>query len=232
MVQKNIARELISKLMELKKTTFCNVLEIGCGTGFLTNELLKYSRPEHFIINDLVGAMEGEIEKITHAHEFLRWSFMAGDAEKLSFPQGLDLVVSTSTIQWFHNLSAFFSSLSRSMANGCILAFSTFGKENFMEIRYLQGVGLKYPSFEELKYILSPSFKILHCSEEIVRLDFETPLDALKHIKHTGVNSISDKHWNRSTLSELETSYANHFSNRDGTVTLTYHPIIMITQKK
>lgn len=232
LVQKDIARKLIQHLTDLYKTTFRCVLEIGCGTGFLTHELLKKHRPEYYVVNDLVEAMKHEIEKITQVHEFTRWSFFPGDAENLIFQGNFDLVISTSTIQWFQDAATFFKSLPRWMSSGSILAFSTFGMENFREISTLQGVCLNYPTTEKLHSWLSSSFDILHCSEEIVQLNFGTPKDVLKHIKHTGVNSISNKHWNRHDLSNFETIYSKLYSNPNGSVSLTYHPIIMIARKK
>jgi len=231
LVQKRMARKLMQKIMDLGITNHQRILEIGCGTGFLTHELLENFRPGYYMINDLVGTMQFEIEKITLAHEFAHWSFAPGDAEMLTFPGDFDMVVSTSTIQWFQHPASFFSSIVRSMASGSIIAFSTFGKDNFMEIKVLQGVCLKYPSMEELHSWLSSSFEMLHCSEEIIQLHFETPWDVLKHIRHTGVNSISDKHWNRRDLSNFEAKYNELYANPDSSVSLTYHPIIVIARK-
>lgn len=232
LVQKSIVKQLMLKILNLKKTTYNKVLEIGCGTGFLTNELLQNFHPGYYAINDIVETMQAEIEKITLALGYTFWSFLPGDAEKLTFPSGFDLVVSTSTIQWFQYPAAFFNSVSQLMPAGGILAFSTFGMENFRETKTLQTVSLKYSSTEELISWLLPFFEILHCSEEIISLDFASPRDVLKHIRHTGVNSLSNEHWNRHDLSNFETRYNNFYSNPDGSVSLTYHPIIVIAQKK
>jgi malonyl-ACP O-methyltransferase BioC len=232
MVQRSIARELIQKIMDLDQGDYSRVLEIGCGTGFLTNELLQFVRPEYYLINDLVESMRGEIENITKLNEFSNWSFISGDAESLSITGTFDLVVSASTIQWFHDIISFFHSAHRILSNKGVLAFSTFGTDNFKEIKSLQQSSLQYPSLGELVSLLSPNFEILHSSEKILQLLFETPMDALKHIKQTGVNAISDKYLNKSTLLNLQTNYSNYFSNPDGTVGLTYHPIIVIAKKK
>jgi malonyl-ACP O-methyltransferase BioC len=231
-VQKSIVKNLVREIVNLEKTTYHKVLEIGCGTGFLTNQLLQNFRPDYYAINDIVETVQAEIEKITLLHGFTNWSFLPGDAEKLTFPSGFDLVVSTSTVQWFQFPAAFFNSVGRLMPAGGILAFSTFGMENFRETKTLQTVSLKYPSRKELISWLSSSFEIIHCSEEIIRLDFASPRDVLKHIRHTGVNSLSNEHWNRCDLYDFEISYKNFYSNPDGTVSLTYHPIIVIARKK
>jgi malonyl-CoA O-methyltransferase len=232
LVQKSIARELMLKITDIEKATYPRVLEIGCGTGFLTRELLQCYRPQYYVINDLVDTMQGEVEQIARIHEFTRWSFIPGDAEKLIFPGTFDLVVSASTIQWFQDTAVFFHSISRSMSRGSILAFSTFGTDNFKEIRTLHSAYLNYPLPEELISWLSPTFHVLHCSEKIVSRCFETPRDVLRHIRHTGVNAVENRSWNKRTLLNLEMNYRNFYSNPDGTVNLTYHPIIIIAQKK
>jgi malonyl-CoA O-methyltransferase len=231
-VQKKVARELMQKIRDVKTISFSNVLEIGCGTGFLTHELLQYIHPGHYLVNDLVDSMHDEVAKIASVCEFMNWSFIGGDAEKLIFPGSFDLVVSASAIQWFQDIAGFFFSVSKLMEKGNVFAFSTFGPQNFREIGTLQEAHLTYPSREELMLQLSLYFNILHCSEEIIPLGFGTPYDVLKHIKDTGVNAVSDHRWNRHALLNLETSYRRLYTNPDGSVNLTYHPIIMITQKK
>lgn len=232
LAQKNIAKELMQKIINNRTTLHRHVLEIGCGTGFLTNELLRNFRPEKYIINDLSALMRNEIKKVALAHKFENWQFLAGDAEKLDIPSQFDLVLSASVFQWFRDMAGFAASISQSIRKDGILAFSTFGTENFREIKNLKGTGLCYPVIEELTSWLLPSFQVIDCSEKLVRLHFESPYDVLKHIKRTGVNAIENRHWNKRDLIDFETKYYQNYSTPDGMVSLTYHPIIIIARKK
>jgi malonyl-CoA O-methyltransferase len=231
-VQKNIAQELIREVASIEAPRFDKVLEIGCGTGFLTDALLKRFQPQQYILNDLVGLMQNEIAQIASKHDFSRWSFIEGDAEKIPLPGHLDLVVSSSTIQWFQHPAAFFNTISQSLQRNGILALSTFGEENFREIKTLSKVGLHYPSLLELNMWLTPFFKDIQIKEDIVPLHFVSPREILLHIKQTGVNGIERKNWNKTDLFRFESNYRETFSMPGNTLSLTYHPIIIIAKKR
>lgn len=231
-VQRDIAGELMQKVMNSEKNVYQNVLEIGCGTGFLTRELLQYFHPSAYVLNDIVEAMYFEIEDITRRHNFKDWSFISGDAEKLQFSGKFNLVVSSSTIQWFQYPKLFLEKVSGMLEDGDIFAFSTFGPDNFHEINALFGASLHYPTMETLKLWLSDSFELIHHSEKKVSLCFDTPMEVIKHIKLTGVNAVFNRQWNRHDLLNLQTNYGSQTSTSDHKVSLTYHPIFIIAKKK
>ena len=231
-VQKVMAGELIQKLSIFTNQNFSKVLEIGCGTGFLTNELLQSFQPNNLFVNDLIESVYYEIEKITLAHSYKSWSFLAGDAENISFPGSLDLVVSASAFQWFQDIQLFFSNISNSISTNGILAFCTFGPANFKEIKLILGKSLQYPSLNELNSWLFEPYEIIHSSEQIIPVSFNTPLDILKHIKYTGVNSLGGENLSKNDLLNFQLKYANRFTNNDGSLSLTYHPIYIIARKK
>ena len=102
-VQKEIAQELIKKIVKHGKSDYKKVLEIGCGTGFLTDELVGKIKSEKFFINDIVEQMQYEIEKMFNKYNLWNWIFAGGDAEKSHSQSELDMVATSSTIQWFQN---------------------------------------------------------------------------------------------------------------------------------
>lgn len=231
-IQKSIARELINKVSLPVDSECCKVLEIGCGTGFLTDELLKKLHPQQYILNDLVGEMREEIQKVTQRHYFSRWLFVEGDAEQIQFPEKFDLVISSSVIQWFRYPARFLASISKSMNGNGLLAVSTFGKENFREIKTLLNFGLNYPSIPELTSWLSLFFYDIHIEEKIIVKQFTSSKEVLKHIKHTGVNGIESKPWNKTDLLYFENNYRAAYSGPNNTLSLTYHPILITARKK
>ena len=100
------------------------------------------------------------------------------------------------------------------------MLFSTFGKENFREIRLISDKTLQYYSKQELENILKPNFCTI--DEEIRILSFKTPSDVLKHMKHTGVNAIENTGWTKGDLIRFENTYNSFCANKP---TLTYNPI-------
>lgn len=219
---------------------FRHIVEFGCGTGSYSRILLRALQPETLLLNDLCREMEECVGELCSAQTAgtkksdaeVEVRFLPGDAEKLRFPEGTDLITSCSTLQWLSDPGAFFIRCQHALTKDGILAFSTFGTENMRQIRELTGHGLEYLSVENLQHLLSPYFEILHAEEEIIALPFATPQAVLKHLKQTGVTGTEKKVWTRGRLQAFCEKYIRLFSKADGSVTLTYHPIYIIASPR
>jgi malonyl-CoA O-methyltransferase len=230
-IQRNIASKLVFMLKELQPRPFSNILEIGCGTGFLTKQLIENLTIDQLFTNDITNSAQEKINKIAEQYG-ITIPFLCGDAEETVFPQNLDAVFSTSTIQWFRDLKQFFTQVNDCLTPNGIFAFSTFGPDNFMEINSLTGVGLKYHSSYKISSMLSSKFQILSTQEWIEKKEFKHPIHVLRHIKLTGVNAIRKIYLGKEHLQEFVTNYSRRFTTSSQTVTLTYHPIIVVARKK
>lgn len=226
--QKRIASRMNDMLAHYLPARPRHVLEIGSGTGFLTRPLLHTFHPEKMILNDICCEMSTCFTDILSGKQV---TFIPGDAEQLAFPSGQDLIVSCSAIQWFASPERFFARCNALLASRGYFAFSTFGKENLKEIAAVSGSGLHYYSLEELKKSLSVHYDIVSVGEERISLTFDTPLDVLYHLKHTGVTGVRQQAWTKGDLQEFCDNYTRLFSCGNA-VTLTYHPIYIIVQKK
>jgi malonyl-ACP O-methyltransferase BioC len=231
-VQREIAERLAGKICKIAGLKHDRILEIGSGTGFLTDKILTFLKPSQYFINDLSESMQPDIEKIARAHKFNNYSFIPGDAEEQLFPGGLDFVVSASTFQWFNNLSQFFNKISGLMNEGGYIAFSTFGNDNFKEIRTTLDVGLNYLPAERIVDILTEKFSVVEVDEWVQKQYFSSPFEVLKHMKNTGVNSVVSNFIGKSKLNIFTEEYRKIFSALNGAVSLTYHPIIIIAKKR
>ncbi len=89
-----------------------------------------------------------------------------------------------------------------------------------------------YHSIEEMKDLLSPCFEIIHAEENHCVLEFDNPLEVLKHVKKTGVNAVNiQQNWTRGKLESFVYEYAKRFQVK-GHCPLTYHPQYFICKKK
>ncbi|WP_291530036.1 malonyl-ACP O-methyltransferase BioC [Bacteroides sp. UBA939] len=232
-VQQQVAEKMMGLLMKhTALDKFRRIVEFGCGTGSYSRILKHRLKPEYLLLNDLCEEMKeclGDLEIHTGENEI---QFLPGDAEEMDFPAGTDLITSCSTLQWFTDPEKFFAHCHSFLADGGYLAFSTFGLENMHQIRTLTGHGLDYFPVETLKTWLAPYFEIIYMEEEIITLPFSTPLEVLRHLKQTGVTGTEKKMWTRGRLQAFNNQYTELFSMDDGNVTLTYHPIYIIVQKK
>lgn len=205
------------------------VLEVGCGTGMLTRMFLKDFRPDRMWLNDLCPEVSPMLEDLLEPG---RTGFLPGDAETVAFPVNLDLIMSSSALQWFVDLPAFLDKCSAALRDGGILAFSSFGPSNMSEIAALEGISITYQTLSELTGLVSGKFDIIHAEESSSILSFASPADVLRHMKQTGVTGIRKESWTKSRLESFCRRYMEQFSDSDGTVRLTYHPVYLIARKK
>lgn len=206
------------------------VLEIGCGTGFVTELLAQKTSPAKYIAVDIIPEAETTVQRIFNNKSTAQ--FIQADASKLEeFPMHPDLFVSGATIQWIENLPVFFQKVAHCLSEDGIVAFSTFGPDNFKEIAAVEGVTLKYYTLADIEAMLHPHFHIVSSAEEEHTQYFPTAIEVLKHIKQSGVNSVSSQPWTRNKLANFERSYTDNFTTPQG-VSLTYNPQYIIAKKR
>ena len=233
-VQEDICRELAGIMARhILAESVGRGFEFGAGTGFLTRRLLELYPCAAWTVNDLAEESRPFIEKYAAGKDV---DYLWGDAENAALPSCIDLAASASTMQWFDDIPRFIVGMGGKINQGGYLAVTSFGPENFREIKAVTGEGLEYYDIKELREMFTGAgFETVESNEYTKRLLFETPRDVLRHIKATGVNSIRPVRWNKRRLAEFEESYYRNFpvATDAGTqVSLTYHPVIILAQKQ
>lgn len=229
-VQRDIAATLADVLEDFAPMgdSVSNILEVGCGTGLLTYRLASRFGAAQWYLNDLSEKMCACAARAL----VKKPNICKGDIMLAEFDSAMDLIVSSSCFQWVPDLRSLFAKLSLVSSGNSLLAFSTFGKKNYAQIRSLTGSGLDYRSLGEIKSALSDAgYCVLYSAEDVVDVSFCTPSEVLKHIKGTGVNGKFTRFWTPKTLRDFSKAYAEKFSIPDG-VSLTYNPIYIIAEKK
>lgn len=107
------------------------ILEVGCGTGYLT-KLLRQANPAAPIV-----ALDLDLSLLKLARERLEGStdihFVAADGEAFS-GGSYDLIISNSVFQWFSRPLETLQDYHRLLRSGGCLAFSTLGPATFREL--------------------------------------------------------------------------------------------------
>lgn len=225
-IQKEMAELLVEKILQNCEKSFPRIFEFGVGTGFLSRNILNKIEFENYCANDIIEESEFCIKNIINNAEFI-----AGDIEKLEIRDNYDLVISNAVMQWIVELDELLAKINKNLNNNGIFAFTTFGEQNFKEIRETTGVSLNYLKAETLKEKCKNDFEIIHFEENIQTLCFKTPIDVLKHIKYSGTNGIKSINWTSEKLKKFESYYKQEFGINNQ-VTLTYNPIYIILKKK
>ncbi len=262
-IQKQIAHRLMQLIAEYDATDASNIqnpnqnndqkriFEIGCGSGNLTKLLIKNRSFKTLYLNDLypevkkhfdadqfenkqANAQEMNDQKVK-AHDSIEWRM--GDAEVIEFPKELNMIISSSVLQWMRDLDGLFGKSNQALLNHGLLCFSTFGENNLKEIKALTKIGLVYCNLCQIKQKLEQQgFDVLYISEQVNTLNFKHPKHVLQHLKATGVTATASKfRWTKQSLEHFYQGYRQFISTDEHeniVYPLSYHPIYVIARKQ
>ena len=97
-IQNKIAQNLAATLPEFDKP---DILEIGCGTGALTQYLLSAYKDGRFHVTDISPQMINHARARIGALDEVEWSVM--DGENPASDRRYDLIIGNMAFQWFEN---------------------------------------------------------------------------------------------------------------------------------
>lgn len=129
-IQRDTAETLASLLPEL---TAPSILEIGCGTGFLTQQIVQKYKDGTFLITDISAEMvDFTKHKIPETENI---DFKVMDGEFPESDQKFDLIVTSMTVQWFDDPIEGLNQLKTFLKPGGKLFFTSLGENSFKEWR-------------------------------------------------------------------------------------------------
>lgn len=145
-VQKIMACELMEKITAVRRD-FKNILEIGCGTGFLTELLAqKFPRANILAIDISPQMIEVARRKLACCPKV---KYLVGDGENLRVDGCFDLIVSSAVFQWFNTYLRPFAHYHRILEAEGHFLFNTFGKRTLEELgQVLETLGMGTPKQE------------------------------------------------------------------------------------
>lgn len=230
-VQKQVADKMIKMISDVYKSDINNALEIGCGTGFLTERLINNLQINNLLVNDISEEMVAECMKLKQ--KGVSMGSIVGDAESIQMPSDLCLIASCSTLQWFTDTHLFLERVCNKLKKGGVIAISSFGEKNMKELKEVSNSGIEYKSLSELKNTIAKQCDIITAEEEEFTMEFDTPIDVLRHIKGTGTNGLKAENTFSSTkgIESFSKKYSSLFATQNG-VSLTYNPIYIIAKKR
>lgn len=129
-VQRQCAAELVSLLQE-RDFPGGTILELGCGTGFVTRELVHAFPDRPLEITDLSEEMVVYCRENTPDHRSI--SFQQLDAEQLNREASYGAIASGFVVQWFEEVVRSLERLGRSLIPGGVLVASFPTHQSFPE---------------------------------------------------------------------------------------------------
>lgn len=178
-LQRSIAKELCSLIPQ---RPYKRILDIGCGTGYLTFKLAELFPQAEVIGIDLAPGM---IEVAKEKSNFGNVHFLISDAEELNFPvEFFDLVVSSSSLQWMDYKKVFWGT-ERILTENGVFCFSTFGPRTLWEMNV---IGFKVEDFVSLETLLAllSNFEIIDSYSKVVKETFSSVKELVNYLKEIG----------------------------------------------
>lgn len=242
-VQAKMARQLIISLKMVKAHNTKNadmqpyqviqnkhisrLLEIGVGSGLLTDALFEHFSVDTLYLNDLYDTIQSNaLPKDVDA------IYLIGDTQMIDLPKTLDGVISSSALQWIYPPDVLFKRVFQTLTAGGFFAASTFVDGNLSEIQALTGRGLPYDTPKQLMVRLNQAgFMIDEFKADEQVLYFNSPMAVLRHLKATGVTAVGTEQacWSKQSLAKFCQNYQQFHT--DAGYALTYRPLLFVAHK-
>ncbi|MCW9707207.1 methyltransferase domain-containing protein [Fodinibius salsisoli] len=234
-LQRQIADRLIASLEPWKAIIPEGpIIELGCGTGFVTEGLAELYSNREIEVTDLSQKMIECCRQKFPDTPHLRFSQM--DAE---YPPHEDphyaLTVSGFTAQWFDDPALTLGKWLRATKAGGLLLISFPGNESFPRWKkYCRELGLPYtgntlPDVEEVVIKMSVEPSQVDYYEDTVTETFSSALDFFRSLKNIGAST--QKEGRALSPSELSLLIDHWDSQSEGPVKVDYHVVFLAVKK-
>ncbi|MDH5796553.1 MAG: methyltransferase [Anaplasmataceae bacterium] len=196
-IQKKSSSILIENFNSFSENFIPNkILDIGCGTGNLTDILLKYFINSTYYLNDISESMLNFTKnKYKKYHNFY---YELDDIESIKLSNDYDLIASNLCLQWVCDLEKCIKKLfnqSKFLAISILLeeTFSSWSK--VLEKYDIHGAIKKYPSIDYIKKIINKlNPEKYHISTKSFNINFENNVSIMKYLQKLGANTA---HYNK-----------------------------------
>ncbi|HIE40910.1 MAG TPA: malonyl-ACP O-methyltransferase BioC [Thiomicrorhabdus sp.] len=234
-LQKVIAERMDERL-ELTTLKTQTILDVGAGTGFLTEKLIaRYPHANLFAIDLSLSMLQQAHPRLQTARfPWLGTNILCktaatainADAYQLPFAnQSVDLITSNLMLQWCDDLDAVFQEFRRVMRPEGLLMFSTFGPDTLKELRHAWKTA--DPEQEHVNQfidmhdigdaLIRNGFGQPVMDIELFTLTYDQPINVLKDLKAIGAThanqqrrqGLMGKHRFKTMLNAYETFRQN-----------------------
>lgn len=213
LLQKEMADGLLDKLRGLNPKA---VLDVGCGTGYLTRKLAEmFPRAEALGIDIAPGMIE-----VANRQKRSNLRFSVGDGEGMKEREKHDLVVSNASLQWM-DAEKVFRGVHKILKPGGRFAFTTFGPRTLRELKESGFRVNHFLSAKELKQIIGNKFAAMSVQSAIASQKFKNIKELICHFKEVGAHATDSKN---KTDPEAFRKYKEKFGGK-GFVWVSYEVI-------
>ncbi len=192
-IQQQVAIDLVQRLPSL---TLKSILDLGCGTGFITDNLLRQYPNAHYHLLDLSEQM---ISGCQHKYQDQQgMTFTTANMDHYAYPK-TDLIISNLAVQWSQDLRSLLQTL---LNQSSYVAFTTLMQGTFQEwedLLRINGISsplLPLPSAQDLSQLCRNLNQDSQVMSKDYQLTFPTISAFILYLRNLGATTgkgIQDK---------------------------------------
>lgn len=236
-VQQKVAQRLAAQLGE-QQIPFSRALEVGCGTGLLSQQLRRFHPGINLVLSDIAHGMSQYVQQTLPESPVC-------DADAAALPFSADsfgLVVSSSVYQWLNDLPNAFSEISRVLQADGLLLLALFGEKTLFELRTSHQSVLpenkkshvqSFPALARVRAALGDRFQVLSLRSEF-EVEWHTDVPALlRSLKKIGAQNASQKRPQGLASKQVMQTMISHYTDQYGCqqgIPATYEVIYLLAR--
>lgn len=198
-VQQIVAEALAAQIATLDLPPSPRILEIGCGTGFLTQGLLDHGLHGQYLVTDLSPTMVKRCQQRIGAHPAITFATLDGEYGTPEGEEGFDLICSSLAFQWFDDIETGVARLIERLKPGGHCIFTTLAADSFHEWRHAhlaEGLTPGTPAFPSLAqyHAIKPAGVKATCTVATYVDRYDNARDFLHGVKQIGAGTADPCH--------------------------------------
>lgn len=237
-IQRKVANGLMASLKPWKAIIPPGpILEVGCGTGILSEQIIQEFPNREVILSDISSGMirfcEERLQNEGHLSDQVSFQQLNAGEED---PVGMySLIISNFTIQWMNDPALGLEKLTKKLKPGGILLCSFPGEKSFPEwYEKCLELGLPYtanplPNVEKLGIHLSMGPVQIDFYENEITQKFESSIGFFRHLKDLGASlNVQGKQLTSRQFRLL----TKHWDSSEEQIKVTWHTVYLAAKKE
>lgn len=195
-LQRMIGDRLVSRFMGAQLQPE-RLLDLGAGTGYLTNKLTeRYPQSRVYALDIALGMLQQTRLNVVQSTGL---DVICSDADKLPFQQGsMGGVYSNLAFQWCSDLDRTFAESQAVLKNGGEFSFATFGPETLKELKHAWSFADNQTHVNSFvgadairSALIGAGFEAIQIDTENLVLNYSSPKSLMLDLKGMGAHNIN-----------------------------------------
>ncbi|MDD1620828.1 MAG: malonyl-ACP O-methyltransferase BioC [Methylococcaceae bacterium] len=214
------------------------ILDVGCGTGFLSRQLPVDSSSQHLVALDIAFPM---LLASRQKNLNLPVHYLCADAESMPFAaHSIRQIYSNLALQWCQDLPAVFAGCKRVLKFGGQLVFATFGSSTLRELKsaWAEVDGFahvnEFYGFEQINWFLQDAgFQSISSEVAMYQSSYPSVMALMRELKGIGAHNVNmDRNKKPTTRRQLQHMISCYEGNMVGTEVLASYEIIFVRAQR